>query len=282
MAYQTADSNGSPALSVVVPAYNEAERIRAPLSELARYLADHRPDCELVIVDDGSSDGTADLVGSIAPGLPVPVVLLRYSRNRGKGHALRVGFAHSRGARVLFTDADLSTSIEGMERLLHALDEGAPVAIGSRKLEGSNILVRQRWYREWLGRVFTFFVRWLVADVSDATCGFKAFDGEVGRALFASSRIDDWSFDAEILLLARRADLRIAEVAVVWSDSTGSKVNLWRDVMGSLVGLARIHWLAVRGAYTTPPDRSQDEPVRKQHFAGARQATSRDRAGERA
>ena len=237
-------------LSVVVPAYNEADRIAGPLREIGDWLAS-LGDSELIVVDDGSSDGTAELVARLARELTVPVRVLRHSPNRGKGFALKAGFAASRGRRVLFTDADLSTPLAEASRLLARVDAGADVVIGSRKTAGSYIEVHQKPLREWMGWVFTWIVRNAIADVTDATCGFKAFRGEAGRDLFARLRVYDWSFDAELLLLARRLGYRLEEVPVRWADRAGTKVSVARDALRSLHGLLRIRLNDARGLYAS-------------------------------
>jgi dolichyl-phosphate beta-glucosyltransferase len=235
-------------LSVIVPAYNEAARIPATLRGIAVHFADAPFPVELLVVDDGSRDDTSEVVRSIAPKLGVPVTLLRYAPNRGKGFALKVGFAASRGERILFSDADLSTPIEEADRFLAAL-AGADIAIGSRKHARACIEVHQSRLRETLGKGFTWLVRRFAADVSDATCGFKAYRGDAGRDLYARMRVFDWSFDAEMLLVGTRLGLRLVEVPVRWRDQAGSKVDLRRDVLRSLHGLLRIYTNALRGRY---------------------------------
>jgi dolichyl-phosphate beta-glucosyltransferase len=237
------------ALSVVVPAYNEARRIVEPLRRIHDYLAAQPYSSEIVIVDDGSEDGTFEIVRSCAPGWKVPVRAFRYERNGGKGYALKVGFAQARGERILFTDADLSTPIEHTEDLIQVLDGGADVAIGSRRAPGAEIVLHQSWLRERLGTVFTLLVRRLIADVSDATCGFKAFRREAGKEIFGRVRIHDWSFDAEVLLIARQMGYRIEVVPVRWEDRAGTKVRLLRDVLGSIYGLLRIRLNLALGLY---------------------------------
>lgn len=235
-------------LSVVIPAFDEARRLGDSLPEIARSLGTMGLTAEIILVDDGSRDGTLELVKRIGPELGVPVRAIRYSRNRGKGHALKVGFEAARGARILFTDSDLSTNFGCAGRLLDALDD-SEIAIGSRHMEGATISEHQPALRQALGSVFTALVRAVIADVSDATCGFKAFRAEAGKELFSKIRVYDWSFDAELLFLARRAGHRITEVPVEWHDETGTKVRLARDVLGSLLGLARIRWNGLRGVY---------------------------------
>jgi dolichyl-phosphate beta-glucosyltransferase len=241
-----------PFLSIVVPAYNEAQRIEGPLRHIGGFLELQDHSSEVLVVDDGSTDGTADLVRRWGPEAPVPVRLLRYARNRGKGHALKVGFEHAAGDRIVFLDADLATPIEELPALLKALDEGSDLAIGSRKGPGARIEVHQPWLREQLGKVFTGLVRRTLADVSDVTCGFKAFQGDVGRTLFSRLRIHDWAFDAEILFLAQHLGYRIREHPVRWVDQPGTKVRMFRDGVSSLMGLLRILRYRAAGAYRRP------------------------------
>jgi dolichyl-phosphate beta-glucosyltransferase len=244
--------SAAPALSIVVPAYNEASRIPAALQAISAHFAARPYAVELIVVDDGSADDTSAVVRAAAPSLAIPLRLLRYAPNRGKGFALKVGFAGSRGARVLFSDADLSTPIEEADRLLAELDRGSDTVIGSRKRSQARVEVRQPWLRETLGKGFTFLVRRLLADVSDATCGFKAYRGDAGRDLFSRLRVEDWSFDAEALLVTRLLGYSLAEVPVRWRDQAGTKVDLRRDVLRSLVGIVRIRWYAARGRYAEP------------------------------
>jgi dolichyl-phosphate beta-glucosyltransferase len=236
-------------LTVIVPAFNEAARIPATLRAISEHFARAPFPVELIVVDDGSRDETASVVREAAAQLALPLRLLRYAPNRGKGFALKVGFAASRGDRVLFSDADLSTPIEEADRFLAELDRGADVVIGSRKSARARIEVHQPWLRETLGKGFTWLVRLLVADVSDATCGFKAYRGDAGRDLYARMRVFDWSFDAEMLFVGGRLGLQLVEVPVRWRDQAGTKVDLRRDVLRSLAGLLRMRTNAWRGRY---------------------------------
>jgi len=236
-------------LTIVIPAYNEARRILEPLRRIDHHLRERQLASELVIVDDGSTDGTADVVRRIVPELTTPVRLIASSSNRGKGHAIKIGMTSARGRAVLMTDADLSTPIEELDKLFPCLRDGAQVVIGSRKMPGAVIEVRQPRLREAMGRVFTFLTRLLVVPVSDVTCGFKLFTREAAKEVFSRVTLDDWSFDAEALFLARRLGFGIREVPVLWRDAAGTKVHRGRDAVRAAIGLARILANAARGRY---------------------------------
>ncbi len=245
----TTCSAAAPWLSVIVPAYNEAARITPTLETIRDYLGAQAYDAELLVIDDGSDDGTFHVVCEAARRWPLAVRVFRYQPNAGKGYAIKYGVAQARGAHVLFSDADLSVPIDHAAAFLARLGAGADVVIGSRQLPGAHIDVRQPWLREWLGAGFTRLVRWLIADVSDATCGFKAFRASAARDVFARLRLTDWSFDAEVLYLTRTLGYRLAEEPVRWQDRPGTKVRLGRDVLRALAGLLRIHLTAARGGY---------------------------------
>jgi dolichyl-phosphate beta-glucosyltransferase len=237
------------ALSVVIPAYNEAARIGEPLRRIAQHLRARALPSELVVVDDGSSDGTADVVRLVGEQLAIPVRLIRSERNRGKGHAVKVGMTNARGRAVLMTDADLSTPIEELDKLLPHLRDGTEVVIGSRKMAGAVIEVRQPLLREMMGRMFTQLTRLLVVRVSDVTCGFKLFSRRAAHEVFSRVTLDDWSFDAEALFVARRLGFGIREVPVLWRDAAGTKVHRGRDAVRAAVGLLRIVANSARGRY---------------------------------
>ncbi len=236
----------APALTVVIPAYNEKARLPATLAKIAPYLRAAHPDHEILVVDDGSTDGTADVAR--AAGLP-SLSVIGYAPNRGKGYAVRQGMLDARGTRRLMTDADLSTPIEDLARLASALDTGADVAIGSRALRTSNVELRQPWYREGMGRLFNVFVRLLVLpDLRDTQCGFKLFTASAAETAFTRARLDGFSFDVETLYIARRRGLRIAEVGVTWRNDEATHVGLRRGGQAFL-DLLRIRANAARGRY---------------------------------
>jgi dolichyl-phosphate beta-glucosyltransferase len=243
-----ADATPAPAeaqldLSVILPAYNEATRLPDTLRRVAEYLAGSRLRSELIVVDDGSTDGTAAAVDE-ASAAGLPLRLMRHPQNTGKGAAVRTGVLASSGRVVLYSDADLSTPIEDLERLLAAIEKGADVAIGSRALDRKLVLLHQPWYRELMGRSYNLMVQAvLLRGLWDTQCGFKAYRGAVAHALFGELVTDRFGFDVEILYRARRHHWKIAEVPVHWRNSPGSRVSPLRDSADMFLGLFRIRRL---------------------------------------
>lgn len=238
-----------PDLSIVIPAYNEEERLPETFKRIASYLEKSPVSSEIVLVDDGSTDQTVKLAEKLARELSLRLVVLKNPRNQGKGAALKKGMLAASGRAVLFTDADLSIPIEELQKFLPCLGD-FQVVIGSRKIKGAQILVRQPLYREFMGKVYSWLARVLVAPaISDFTCGFKLFTRDVAQRLFSCQRISNWSFDAEILFLAKKFGYKIKEVPVVWVHSPETKVRLWRDVFGSFWGLLKIIWNNFLGRY---------------------------------
>jgi dolichyl-phosphate beta-glucosyltransferase len=234
-----------PTLSVVIPAFNEALRLPATLARVREHLAARGVAHEILVVDDGSSDATADVARA---GGDV-VRLLRHEPNRGKGYAVRRGMLAATGERRLMTDADLSTPIEELARLEAEIDRGFDVAIGSRAVAGARIEVRQPAYREAMGRLFNVLVQaLLLPGLSDTQCGFKLFTAAAAEAAFRACRLDGFCFDAEALYVARRHGLRIAEVPVVWRNDAATRVGIGGGG-AAFLDLVRIRLLALRGAY---------------------------------
>lgn len=240
--------NAEPELSIVIPAFNEAARIGERLRRIRDHLRGRGLAAEIVVVDDGSTDGTADVVRGLGEQLGLAPRVLA-CEHRGKGHAVRVGMTAARGRAVLMTDADLSTPIDELDRFLPYLRDGAHVVIGSRKMDGAVLEVRQPVLREAMGRVFTLLTQILVVRVSDATCGFKLFTRDAARQIFSRLTLDDWSFDAEALFVARKLGYAIREVPIHWRDEPGTKVRRGRDALQAAVGLLRIRWNALSGRY---------------------------------
>jgi len=236
----------APALSIVIPAFNEVARLPATLARLRESLSQRAGETEIVVVDDGSVDATADAARE-AGGRGL--VLLRHQPNRGKGYAVRRGMLAARGARRLMTDADLSTPLEDLSRLEDELEGGADIAIGSRAVAGARIEVHQPVYREMMGRVFNRLVQLLLLPgLKDTQCGFKLFSAEAAERAFGLCRLDGFSFDVEALYIARRRGLRIAEVPVTWRNDAASRVSLGGGG-AAFVDLLRIRLLAWRGVY---------------------------------
>ena len=233
-------------LTIIVPAYNEAGRIGPTLNRVLEYFGRQSYSWELLVVDDGSQDDTVQVVrGLLAP--EVPAKILANERNLGKGAAVRRGALAAQGKYVLFSDADLATPIEEVEKLLPWLESGYDVVIGSRRVAGSRIEQYQPLHRRILGRGFAWLTNLLlVKGVSDINCGFKSFRREAAQDLFSRQVMDDWSFDAEVLFIAQRRGYQIKEVPVRWADSRASKVSVLRDVVRSLISLVKIRingWL---------------------------------------
>jgi dolichyl-phosphate beta-glucosyltransferase len=233
-------------LSVVIPALNEAARLPRTLERVRSFLEARREAYEIVVVDDGSTDGTAETAA--AAGGPHARVL-RNDGNRGKGFSVRRGMLSARGDRRLMTDADLSTPIEDLPRLEACLAQGSDVAVASRAAAGANVEIHQPLYRESLGRAFNALVRaLLVPEIHDTQCGFKLFSGPAAAAVFRRARNDGFAFDVEALFLARRLGFRVVEVPVTWRNDAASRVGV---LSGSLafVDLARIRVDAWMGRY---------------------------------
>jgi len=232
-----------PFLSVVIPAYNEEHRLPPTFAVVKEYLAQQRYASEIIVVDNASADRTAE----VARRAGVEVI---EERRRGKGAAVRTGMLAARGEYVLFSDADLSTPIAEVEKLLEAIRRGHEVAIGSRALPESNITVHQPWYRELVGRMGNLLVRIVaVRGIADTQCGFKLYPRQVAQRLFGAQRMTGIAFDMEMLFLAQRLGLRIAEVPVTWVDNPDTRFSRVRDSLDALKDLVRIRWNWLRGRY---------------------------------
>jgi dolichyl-phosphate beta-glucosyltransferase len=236
-------------LSVVIPAFNEAERITRTLRGTVEYLKSRGESYEVLVVDDGSYDDTAEVVEEMSRGLP-GVRLLRNPRNMGKGATVRNGVLAARGRMVAFLDADNSTRTSDMDRLVEAVRRGAGVAIGSRAHRYSVIPVKQPWRRRTAGKAFNFLCRLLLGiTVSDSQCGFKLFTREAAGEVFSRAREGGFCFDVELLFLASRKGYRIAEVPVTWTDDPASRVRLLTDSLGMFLGLLKIRLNDYRRLY---------------------------------
>jgi dolichyl-phosphate beta-glucosyltransferase len=237
---------GAPGLSLVVPAYNEETRIAGTLQRLDAYLAALPYESELIVVDDGSGDVGRKALDQALEALRPDLArrLLRHEANRGKGAAVRTGALAAKGRYVAFIDADLATPPEALGGLIEALEAGADVAVGVRlQPDGSDLRDQRSLRRRLAGRAFAMAVRTLLLPgMQDSQCPLKAFRREAAQRLFALQRIDTWSFDAEVLYLARRLGMKVAQVPVTWTAVEGSHLRLSRSV-GELVNLVRIRWM---------------------------------------
>lgn len=216
-------------LSIVIPAYNEERRILKTLQRLEEYFEGRDELLEVLVSDDGSTDRTREVVEEFAAEHPV-VKLLPYEPNRGKGYVVRKGMLAARGSCVLFTDADLATPIEELEKFWPSFEDGADVVIASRALPGSEVVKYQPWYRKASGPILRFMLNFFgIAGIRDTQCGFKAFRREVVEPIFGRQTIEDFGFDLEVLYLSHRLGFRIDEVAVRWVDNEDSRVHFFRD-----------------------------------------------------
>ncbi|HEU4390794.1 MAG TPA: dolichyl-phosphate beta-glucosyltransferase [Blastocatellia bacterium] len=258
----------APLVSIVIPAYNEESRIGPTLDEVLRFLSAQPYASEVVIVDDGSTDRTPEIVaGEIGRYAAAGCELRVFTNkpNRGKGYSVRRGITESRGVVALFTDADLSSPIAESSKLINPITEGqVDVAFGSRAIDRSLIGVHQPLLREYGGRVFNLIVKaitWL--PYNDTQCGFKAFRRELALPVFQLQRIERFGFDPEILYIARKLGLRLAEVPVIWNNSEGTKVSFLRDSVKMVVDLFRIRLNDITGRYrqTPPPPSISDNAV---------------------
>jgi glycosyltransferase involved in cell wall biosynthesis len=237
-------------ISVIVPAYNEEARLPSTLTRLIGYLDEkHFSFAEILVVDDGSRDGTAAAIAEYARRHPC-VRLLPNPGNRGKGYSVRQGMLEARGEWVLFTDADLSSPIEELEKLMDAARrESAQIAIGSRALDRALVGVHQPILREYAGRFFNLVMRAVTGlKFRDTQCGFKLFQREAARRIFSLQRLERFGFDAEILFIAEKLGYRAVEVPVRWNDVAGSKVGTLQGLNG-FVDLLRIRINSWAGRY---------------------------------
>lgn len=239
--FRADDRNWRMDLSFIIPAYNEAERIGGSIETALGYFDRADYSAEIIVVDDGSSDATAEVVESFASD---GVRLLRQPGNRGKGAAVRRGMLEAEGQNRIFSDADFSTPIEETEPALRLLEE-YDVAIGSRAIDRSRIEVRQPWYRETMGKIFNLIVQAAtLPGIRDTQCGFKGFRAEAAEAVFSKTRIDGFSFDVEALFVAHRLGYSIAEFPVRWINDERSTLNPVTDsirMFGELMKIRGLH-----------------------------------------
>jgi glycosyltransferase involved in cell wall biosynthesis len=240
-----------PPLTVIVPAFNEARRLSNNLLALLHYLQTYRPAAELIVVDDGSTDGTARVAEEFFAQRPeVMARVVRFAENRGKGHAVRAGLLAAQAPIALFSDADLSTPLTELPKIVEPIEAGKyDLVFGSRALDRKLIGHRQPWRREQGGKVFNAIVRLTTGlPFFDTQCGFKAFRMEAVRPIVEQAQIDGFGFDVELLFLAQRAGLRMLEVPVCWDHHEGSKVHIVRDSLRMFSEVVRLRSRVAREA----------------------------------
>jgi glycosyltransferase involved in cell wall biosynthesis len=241
-------SSRSPDLSIIIPSYNEESRLPDTLERIAAYLSDSGREAEVLVVDDGSKDGTAAVADYFRIKLPTLRVVSN-GVNRGKGYSVRHGMQEARGRVALFTDADLSAPIEEAGKLIDALDT-YDVAIGSRAMDRSLISVHESPFREFAGIIFNKIVRMILwLPFVDTQCGFKAFRRERCSIIFEQQTIERFGFDPELLYLARHHGLRAVEIPVRWGHSPATKVSMLRDSIQMFIDVFTIRWNSLRGRY---------------------------------
>ena len=238
-------------LSIVVPCYNEEKRFNSGFNHYFNFLQKQKYSWELIFVNDGSKDKTLDLIKKSSAKSPY-IKIITYSQNHGKGFAICQGVQKANGKYILFSDLDHSVPVDTINSFFSYFEKGFDAVIGSRRVKGAKLLVRQPRFREYLGRGFTLLVRIIVDfKIKDSTCGFKAFENNVAKKLFAKITIYDWAFDAEILFLCKILKIKYAQAPVQWSDVGGSQVRLNKDILRSLYGLIKIRANQISGKYNS-------------------------------
>ena len=241
--------SAGPKYSIVIPAFNESARIPATLKSVLECIRARGWEAEVLVVNDGSTDATVDVVRAFARTAP-EVRLIENPGNRGKGYSVRAGMLQARGDVALFTDADLSAPIEEAERLFAAIRQGADIAIGSRWLESSRQTHRQPLFRQFFGRCFNAVTRAVMRlPFADTQCGLKAFTRQAAQTVFRLQTIERWGFDPEILLIALKRGYRVVEVPVNWANDERTRMSYLRDGIKVLEEIATIRWNAFRGRY---------------------------------
>ena len=236
-------------LSLIIPAYNEEKRILPTLEKVYSYLSKQDYSFEIIIVDDGSTDETVKIVKNFIKNKRM-VNVLTNGENRGKGFTVKNGILSAKGNYIFFTDADLSTPIEELEKCIPHLTDNFDIVIGSRSLPESNIEIRQPFYREKMGKIFNLLVKmFLLKGVIDTQCGFKGFKKDAVKNIFNRSVIDGFSFDVETIFLAQKYKFKIKEIPVRWRNSELSKVSPIKHSLQMFFDLMHIRFNNLKGNY---------------------------------
>ncbi len=246
-------------LSIIIPAYNESARIGNALQQVLACVRERGWQAEVIVVNDGSRDDTAEIVRRFSAVDPI-VRLIENPVNRGKGYSVRNGMLHASGEIMMFTDADLSSPMVETERLLTAIEQGADIAIGSRWLDRGRQTKHQPWYRQMFGRCFNAVTRLVMGlPFADTQCGFKAFRREAAYTVFQLQRIERWGFDPELLFIALKRGYTVREVPVTWGHDERSRLSYLKDGIKMLEELGYIRWNAFTGVYDRDVSHFQPE-----------------------
>ncbi len=236
-------------LSVIIPAYNEEKNIKSTLEEVGKYLRDRKFNNEVIIVDDGSVDATYEAARSAA-NLFNSFKILKNGHNKGKGYSVKRGVLEACGNYILFMDADNSTSIYEFDKFIPYLKEGYDIVVASRRMKESRVEEEQPVLRSTMGKFFIFLSRVILnLKLKDFNCGFKAYAAKSARFIFELQRVNDWSFDVELLFLAYKFNLKIKEVPVRWVHKSGSKVRPFRDAVRSFFSMIKIRFNDINKSY---------------------------------
>ncbi len=233
-------------ISVVIPAYNEEKRIKDSLLKILRYLKKKRYSFEIIFVDDGSTDNTVKIVRSINSNIRI----LKNKKNYGKGYSVKKGMKNAVYNLILFTDADLATPIEELDKLIKPINEGYDIAIASRNLPMSDLVVKQPFYRQILGKGFPLIVNFFFnLGIKDTQCGFKLFKAKAAKKIIRLQKNWGFSFDVELLYIAKKQGMRIKEVPARWIDKAGSKVSPIKDALKMFIDILKIKYNSAAGRY---------------------------------
>lgn len=244
-------------LSIIIPAYNEEKRLPKTLIEIDKYLRKQtypskgsgQASYEIIVVNDGSKDKTAEVVKDLKLTIP-NLELIDNKENHGKGFVVRQGLLAGKGQYLLFTDADNSTSIDQVEKILPCFEAGFDIVIGSRDVKGAIIANPQSWLRRKIGDIFNLFVQIIIGlwGIWDTQCGFKALTAKTANDILPRCKIDRWAFDPEILIIAKKLGYKIKEVPVVWLNDPESKVKL-KGMIKMGFDLLKIRWNLITRKY---------------------------------
>ncbi|MBI3046624.1 MAG: glycosyltransferase family 2 protein [Candidatus Harrisonbacteria bacterium] len=237
-----------PFLSVIIPAYNESKRLPLTLIDIDKHLEQQEYSYEILVVNDGSADQTAEIVNRFMP-LIENLKIIDNKENKGKGAAVRQGMLLAKGTWRLFMDADNSTSIVEFNKMIPYFKEGYEVVIGSRDVRGARMLPPQAFYKRWLGDIGNLFIQaLLLPGIWDTQCGFKCFSDEAAERIFHLTKIDRWGFDAEALALAKALNYQIKEMPVFWVNDPRTHVS-WKTYLQVLWETVKVRWWLWQNAY---------------------------------